>query len=121
MSHRPSFVCRRVAPALAFLQSCIVFGAVDFNRDVRPILSDNCFVCHGPDKGNRKSALRLDTEAGANGDLGNHRFAVVPVNPQASELLKRITSEKPALRMPPAYAGHDRLKQRDIDMIERWI
>ena len=52
-------------------------ATVEFNRDIRPILSDKCYTCHGPDKGNRKSVLRFDTEAGAKVDLGGH-FAIVP-------------------------------------------
>ena len=54
-------------------------NTVEFNRDIRPILSDRCYACHGPDQGKRISKLRLDTEAGAKSDLGGH-FAIVPGN-----------------------------------------
>src|SRR5690349_8517775 len=73
---------------------------VEFNRDVRPILADKCFPCHGPDAGKRKARLRLDTDKGAKADLGGHS-AVVPGKPDDSELLARVTSDDKARRMPP--------------------
>src|SRR5262245_19776659 len=94
---------------------------VSFNRDIRPILSDKCFTCHGPDAANRKSKLRFDHEEGARIDLGKGRFAMVPGEPAKSELYLRITSNNPALRMPPAYAGHEKLTGREIDLFHRWI
>src|SRR6266566_5927895 len=95
--------------------------SVEFNRDIRPILSDKCFTCHGPDAANRKTKLRFNNEEGARIDLGKGRHAIVPGDAARSELYQRIASENPALRMPPAYAGHDRLKDREIDLIRRWI
>src|SRR5947208_87507 len=74
---------------------------IEFNRDIRPILSDRCYSCHGPDKASRKSPLRLDQEASAKADLGKGRFAVVPHDPARSEIVRRITSTSPALRTPP--------------------
>jgi mono/diheme cytochrome c family protein len=93
---------------------------VEFNRDVRPILSDKCFTCHGPDAANRKAKLRFDIESGAKIDLGKGRTSIVPGNPEKSELYRRISTDK-ATRMPPAYAGHDKLSSADIDVIRRWI
>ena len=93
---------------------------VEFNRDVRPILSDRCLVCHGPDKATRLSPLRLDTEEGALADLGG-RFAIVPGEPGKSEIIRRISTDNVALRMPPSYSGKDKLTQREIDTIRRWI
>ncbi len=87
---------------------------LEFNRDIRPILSDRCFACHGPDAGNRKSPLRLDTEAEA-------KRGIVPGNPEKSPIIQRITSTNKVLRMPPQYAGHDRLPDRDIAILRRWI
>ncbi len=92
---------------------------VDFNRDVRPILSDKCFKCHGPDGASRQAALRLDTEAGIKVDLGG-RAALVPSNLQKSELYLRIVSEDPAERMPPAKSGKS-LTPQEIGLIRTWI
>ena len=96
-------------------------GTLRFNRDVRPILSDRCFACHGPDKNTRKANFRLDIEANAKADLGKSRRGIVADKPEQSEIYKRIISTSPGLRMPPAYLGHDRLSQREIDTIHKWI
>jgi hypothetical protein len=93
--------------------------AVEFNRDIRPILSDRCYTCHGPDVANRKSKLRLDSESAAKADLGGH-FAIVPGHPAKSELVKRVTAAE-GLRMPPAWAGATRLSEREIGLLTRWI
>lgn len=87
---------------------------VDFNREVRPILSDNCFACHGPDEQNRMAGLRLDTREGAIGKV------IVPGDPGASKLLQRIRHEKKALRMPPA-SFNKTLTPAQIATLERWI
>ena len=102
--------------SLLFVCTLPLFGAdaIEFNRDVRPILSDKCFTCHGPDKANRKTALRFDQEAGA-------RVAIVPGDPEKSELIRRVTSDNKARRMPPAYAGHDKLSDREIETLRQWI
>ncbi|MGH9720026.1 MAG: DUF1549 domain-containing protein, partial [Bryobacteraceae bacterium] len=92
---------------------------VEFSRDIRPILSDKCYTCHGPDSANRNIKLRLDSESGALADLGGHR-AIVPGNTAASELVRRITAENKAVRMPPAYSGVT-LTDREIGLLRRWI
>lgn len=92
-----------------------------FNRDIRPILSDRCFTCHGPDEGARKSPLRLDIEKSAKADLGKGRVGLAPGNPERSEVYKRIVSTNQALRMPPAYAGHEALTERETKSIREWI
>lgn len=92
---------------------------IDFNRDVRPILSDHCFQCHGPDAANRKAELRLDIEAGAMADLGGHR-AIVPRDPKASELVRRITTADADERMPPADSARQ-LSPAQIVTLQRWI
>ncbi len=96
-------------------------SAVEFNRDVRPILSDKCYTCHGPDEANRKTKLRFDTEAGARQDLGDGRFAIVPGDAAKSGLVARITSDDPVRRMPPSYMGRARLTEREIDILTRWV
>ena len=75
-------------------------AAVDFNADVRPILSNNCFFCHGPDAHERKADLRLDTEEGATRDLGGYA-ALVPGNLKTSEMWARIMNSDPEEVMPP--------------------
>src|SRR5690349_18368041 len=95
-------------------------AGIEFNRDIRPILSDKCYTCHGPDERQRKSKLRLDTEAGAKADLGGH-FAIVPGDPSKSELVRRIATEDKAKRMPPAWAGATPLKASEIDLLTRWV
>ncbi len=92
---------------------------VDFNQEIRPILSNTCFRCHGPDEAERKAGLRLDTSAGAQEDLGGYA-AIVPGKPEASVLLSRVTSHDPDEVMPPAKAG-DRLSDSDVALLEKWI
>jgi len=94
---------------------------VEFNSDIRPILSNRCFPCHGPDAANRKTKLRFDLEAGAHIPLSGGRFAIVPGDPGGSEMVRRIASDDLALRMPPAYAGKEKLKPGEIELIRRWI
>ncbi|MCB1019366.1 MAG: DUF1553 domain-containing protein [Acidobacteria bacterium] len=94
---------------------------VKFNRDVRPILSDKCFACHGPDAQNRKTPLRLDTAEGAAVALAGGGKAIVAGDPSVSVLIERVKSDDPIRRMPPAYQGHDKLSDREIGVLERWI
>jgi len=77
---------------------------LDFNRDIRPLLSDKCYLCHGPDASAKGVPVRLDQEAAAKADLGGRR-AIVPGDPGASQLVRRITSPDAATRMPPVYSG----------------
>jgi hypothetical protein len=93
---------------------------VDYNRDVRPILSDNCFACHGPDAKQRKVKLRLDTREGILGELKSGGRAVVPGKADDSVLLDRVSADEPAMRMPPAKTGK-RLTAQQIDVLRRWV
>jgi hypothetical protein len=101
--------------SLLFLVTCVAGAELRFNRDVRPILSDKCFACHGPDRNNRKGNLRLDIEADAKAR------AIVPGSAERSEAFKRITSTNKTLRMPPAYLGHEQLKSSEIETLREWI
>jgi hypothetical protein len=92
---------------------------ISFNRDIRPILSDNCFQCHGPDRNQRKAKLRLDTGEGAFEERSNHRV-LTPGKPDASELFRRITSADPAEQMPPPKKGR-LLSASDRELIRTWI
>src|SRR5712672_1916734 len=73
--------------------------SIDFNRDIRPIFSENCYACHGPDKNKRKADLRLDTKDGLF-SVHDDRPNVIPAKPDQSELFRRITTTDPAERMP---------------------
>ena len=92
---------------------------VDFNRDVRPILSDRCFHCHGPDSATREADLRLDLEENAKADLGGYA-AVVAGDPDVSELIRRIRSEDESELMPPADS-HKELSPEEIELLVRWV
>ncbi len=89
---------------------------VSFNRQIRPILSRHCTACHGQDPDGRQAGLRLDTFAGATSDLGGYQ-AIVPGDPDASELIARITSDDDP--MPPEE--HPRLNADEIDLLTQWI
>lgn len=90
-----------------------------FNRDIRPILSDRCFRCHGPDSKARKAKLRLDTPDGARAERRSGR-AIVPGDPAASLLVRRIRHEDPDERMPPQDSGKT-LDADEIARLSRWI
>ncbi len=106
--------------ALGLLLNATVKGEeVDFNRDVRSILSNHCLTCHGPDEAERKANLRLDTPEGARADLGGYA-AIVPGDSGASELLQRITTGDDEDRMPPSKTG-PRLTDDQISVLRRWI
>ena len=93
---------------------------VDFQRDVRPILSDNCFSCHGPDESTRQARLRLDTQDGAFSERLNGN-AIVAGNPDASLLYQRITQDDNRLRMPPPALSNKTLSDDQVDVLKRWI
>ena len=88
---------------------------VQFNRDIRPVLSDRCFACHGPDPGQRKANLRLDVEDGLRA-----RRVLVPGRPEQSTLFVRVSTPKAGLRMPPAHTGKT-LSAAQIGLLRRWI
>ncbi len=93
---------------------------VHFGREVLPILSDRCFHCHGPDESHREAGLRLDVRESAVDAPGGFA-AIVPEDPEASELMLRVTSDDPDLRMPPAAAQRKPLSEDEIETLRRWI
>jgi hypothetical protein len=96
--------------------------SVDFTFHVKPILSDRCFKCHGPDKNALQGGLSLHTAAGAYMALGKakDRQAVVPFKPEASELVVRIHSTDPITQMPPPESNLS-LSEYEKEVLEKWI
>src|SRR5437870_13918163 len=94
-------------------------GAIDFQRQVRPIRSENCFHCHGPDKNTRMAGLRLDTREGAF-SARPAGSVIAPGNARASLLYQRIASDKDALRMPPVFTKKS-LTDQQKSVLKRWI
>src|SRR5262245_2027386 len=92
---------------------------LDFGRDIRPILSENCFHCHGQDSKKRMAGLRLASFAGATAQRGG-RSALVPGQVAASGIYQRITADKPAMRMPP-IASNRKLTPEQISTLKQWI
>ncbi len=101
----------------ASLEAAPALGKLQYNRDVRPILAENCFACHGPDSAARKANLRLDRAADAM-QVTSGRAAIVKGNPGASEFIKRILGNGPL--MPPK-ASHKTLTKVQIDVLKRWV
>ena len=91
----------------------------EFNRDIRPILSDKCFVCHGPDSAKRAAGLRLDQRDAATAERDGAR-AIVPHDSSKSEIYRRISSTDPDEQMPPR-ASSLKLSQAEIDLLKQWI
>src|SRR5881296_2322543 len=106
-------------PALLVLSVASVPAAqpreIHFNRDVRPILSENCYACHGPDKNQRKAKLRLDVR-----EVALEREAIVPGKPAESKLVQHIFSTDPEEIMPPPKAQKI-LTTAQKDLLKRWI
>jgi hypothetical protein len=110
------------APSAAAATQGTLPSTIEFNRDIRPILSDKCFQCHGP--GTQQATLRFDLEEGAKHALRAGRFAVVPGDPANSQLITRITAADPAIRMPRSQGGRsagEPLTERQISLLTRWI
>jgi uncharacterized protein DUF1553/uncharacterized protein DUF1549/cytochrome c/F5/8 type C domain-containing protein len=110
---------------LAGVTASAVEAPVDFNRDIKPVLSNICFKCHGPDAKERKGGpkgkggLGLDTEEGSRADLGGYA-AIVPGDPDKSELVKRLATSDPDDLMPPPKSG-EKLTPQQIEAFRNWI
>jgi len=94
--------------------------ALSFNNQIQPILSENCYHCHGTDAASRKGGLRLDKEAEAKAVRPGHKAAIVAGHPEQSEMIRRILSEKPNEAMPPRD-NHKALKPEEIELLKKWI
>src|SRR5688572_6324233 len=92
---------------------------VSFNLQVRPILSDRCWSCHGPDEKVRKAKLRLDTKEGALAETDGY-FIIKPGSPEKSEVYRRLTSSDPDEKMPPPDS-HLSVSKEEVELIRRWI
>ena len=93
---------------------------ISFNRDVRPILSDACFHCHGPDDQQRQAGLRFDERDSAIAEAESGETPIVPGNISASKLIKRITSDDESVVMPPRDSGKS-ISPDQIETLKRWI
>lgn len=112
---------RHTLALLLGMSSALANGAepVDFNRDVRPILSESCFQCHGPDTAKRKAGLRLDTREGLFRSKDGSTV-VVPGDPEESDLVFRVESDDPELVMPPPDSGKP-LTGGQAETLRRWV
>lgn len=130
-------ICRTLASSARLLPLSLLAGAaalgigglagrlhaeepVNFSRDVLPLLSKNCFRCHGPDEESLQAGLRLDIREQAVAELDGGGFAIVPGKPEESELIKRAATADADLRMPPLDGGRA-LTTAEIDLLKRWI
>lgn len=93
---------------------------IDYNLHIKPILSDRCFICHGPDANQRKAGLRLDQSKGAYAKLPSGHVAVQPGDANQSALVKRIYAKKPGMLMPPSVSNLS-LNEREKSLLKKWI
>jgi hypothetical protein len=120
----------RIMTRQCWLATALVLGAVlaaqgaeppvDFSRQIRPILANNCFKCHGFDAAERQAGLRLDQREAATGEAESGEHAIVPGKPEASELIKRVSSADADLRMPPPETKKS-LTEAEKTLLSRWI
>lgn len=120
---RRSALCSLAAALVAVLGNASAADAapaLSFNRDIRPILAEKCFTCHGPDERARKGGLRLDLEEPAFKPAKSGAAALVPGNLETSELVKRITTADVDDRMPPV-SFDKALTEQEVDTLKRWV
>src|SRR6188472_1682501 len=110
------------ALALFLLTACTLpsRAGVDFAREIRPILSENCFTCHGPDSNKRKAGLRLDQKESAFAKAESGETPIVPGDLEKSDLLRRIASTDKDEVMPPPKE-HRKLKPEQVALLRQWI
>src|SRR4051812_33414282 len=107
-------------PGFAASRDTAAAKPIEFNRDIRPILSDNCFACHGPDDNKRKAKLRLDRKEDAFKPAKSGDLPIVPGDTAKSHLIQRVTSKDEDEKMPPPKSGK-KLSPQQIDLLTRWI
>src|SRR6187401_640902 len=110
-----------VASLLAVVATSAAEPKVSFNRNIRPILSDKCFACHGPDANKRQAGLRLDIRDVATRPLESGETAIVPGKSAMSELLKRVSAADESEVMPPPESKLGHLSPEQIATLKRWI
>src|SRR6185436_6673582 len=119
---RPKWRCRAVLLILGlglWPGASVRAGGIEYNRDVRPILAENCFPCHGTDSAARKARLRLDSFAEATADREKDPRAIVPGKPDKSEVVRRIFDQGDDI-MPPEVS-HKVLTAEQKRVLKRWI
>ncbi|MFT4512641.1 MAG: hypothetical protein ACI89X_003089 [Planctomycetota bacterium] len=118
--HSAAWLRASLGAACLWLTPLTAQEPVEFARDVRPILSDRCFICHGPDAAKREAGLRLDMRDVAVKKMASGRAAIVPGDSSQSELLRRLTAHDPDERMPPA-ASKLTVSPAEVEVLRRWI
>jgi len=103
-------------PAVARAQGTASAIPISFNREILPILANNCFACHGPDEKKRETKFHFDTQEG----MFLKKGVIEPGNADESLLVEKITEPNPKDRMPPPESGHS-LTEKQIDLLRRWI
>ena len=117
---KPVFSHLLTLAALPLAARGAVQPAVDFNRDIRPIFSENCYTCHGPDTNKRKAGLRLDQKESAFGKAESGEVPVTPGEPEKSEVIRRLTTTDPDDVMPTPKE-HKKLKPAQVELLRQWI
>src|SRR5688572_20524475 len=120
MIRRASVWMRLTAYFLVAVPLSLFADKVDFNRQIKPLLSDRCYKCHGPDETARKAKLRLDQKEGAFKKLDDDMFVIKPGDLAKSEVFRRITTSDPDDLMPPPKSNLH-LSRDEIEIIRRWI
>ena len=115
-----------ILPIWLLILFCLQAGAddeVSFNRDIRPLLSDRCFQCHGPDEESRQAELRLDVATGEEGpfsDRGGYQV-IQPKDLEASDLWYRLSEADESERMPPVDSKQQPLTDEEQELVKRWF
>ena len=106
--------------AFVVISSVSLAGEIDYARDIQPILSEHCFHCHGPDENKREAEMRLDSREGALAKSDKHAIAIVPGDPAASEMIRRVTTQDADDIMPPPDQ-HKPVSSAQVALLSQWI